>query len=203
MMQILPWAIPLGVFVVLGIWRLSVARYLKKIEERDQEIKELKDGKYEMVSASQIYDAIGLLEAETLLLRHNSGKERSYSFAQVLLAIADQLTIGVSSIHFESRIIKGLGIDERGGWYFPYGDDGITHLIGILTQNALIERHNEEYQHMTREVYSGTTGISITPNAHVVKNTEVKYYLSQSLGSRVVQQLRQESVAHTEDSQTE
>ena len=48
MIQILPWAIPLGVFVIIAIYRLSVARYLIKIEEKDREIKELKDRKYEV-----------------------------------------------------------------------------------------------------------------------------------------------------------
>ena len=41
--------------------------------------------------------------------------------------------------------------------------------------------------------------IYLTLNAHLVKNTEVKYYLS-SLGSRVVQQLRRQSTVHKEGS---
>ena len=75
-------------------------------------------------------------------------------------------------------------------------------MIGILVQNALVERRNEEYQHMTRELVSGETGIYLTPNAHLVKNTEVKYYLS-SLGSRVVLQLRQQSAFYKVDWENE
>lgn len=152
-------------------------------------------------SDSEVIDAIGLLEAETLVLRHNNGEERSYSFAEVFLAIAHRLTVGILEHHFESQILKELDLDAR-GWFLPYKDEGITHLIGMLVQNALVERRNEEYQHVTREVVSGMWGIYETPDAHLVKNTEVKYYLSQSLGSRVVQRLRQQSVAHTEGSQT-
>ena len=96
-------------------------------------------------------DAIGLLKAETLVLKNDEKKESSYSFSQVFLALADQLSIGIPSIQFEGKIRKGLNIDERGSWYFPYEDEGITHLIGMLTQSNLVDRRSEEYQHMVTD----------------------------------------------------
>ena len=188
----------LGMLAMVGlafVFSLIVVPYRQRNEARNK-VEQQREP-----SDSEVNDAIRLLQTESLVTKHNNGEERSYSFAKVFLAIADQLSIGVSSIQFEGKIRKGLGIDEKGEWYFPYEDEGITHLIGVLDQNALVERRNEEYQHVTRELVSGATGIYLTPNAHLVKNTEVKYYLS-SLGSRVVQQLRQQSVAHTEDSQS-
>lgn len=139
-------------------------------------------------SDSEIAVAIRLLEVETLVFKNNEVEERSYSFSQVFLALADQLSIGLSSTHFEDKIRKGLNIEEKGGWYLSYEDEGITHLIGMLVQNALVERRHEEYQHMRRETISTPTGISLTPSAHLVKDTEIKYYLS-PLGARVIQRL--------------
>jgi len=181
------WGLAIVIFGTICVWMGATAR--APVKQRD-EARELVE-QQRKPSDSEVTDAIRLLEAETLVLKNNEEEERSYSFSQVFLALADHLSIGISSIHFEGKLRKGLSIDERGGWYFPYEDEGITHLIGMLVQNAFVERRNEEYQHMTRELVSGATGIYLTPNAHLVKNTEVKYYLS-SLGSRVIQQLRQQ-----------
>ena len=164
-------------------------------------------------SDSEVIDAIGLLEAETLVLKNNEGGESSYSFSQVFFALADQLSIGFSSIQFEDKIRKGLNIDEKGSWYFPYANEGIPHVIGMLTQSNLVDRRSEEYQHMARDYPQDISEIAFDimqpknifrskPPQHLEKGTEVKYYLS-PLGSRVIQRLRLQSVAHTEDSQIE
>jgi hypothetical protein len=187
-----------GLFIamlIIFIWQFIRAPYKQRNEVRNM-IRQLS-----MPPDSLVNGAIQQLQAEKLEMKHNNGEERSYSLAKVFVAIADQLSIGVSLNRFEEKIRKGLHIDDYEGWYFPYEADGITHLIGLLVQNTLVERHNEEDQHMTRELVSGATGIYLTPDAHLVKNTEVKYYLS-SLGSRVVQQLRQQSTVHNEVAKT-
>lgn len=182
------WGLAIVTFGMICVWIIATAR--APVKQRD-EARELVE-QQRKPSDSEVNDAIRLLEVETLVIKHDNGEERSFSFAKVFLAIADQLSIGISLNSFDIKILKGLGIYENGGWYFPSKDEGITHLIGVIVQNLLVERRNEEYQHMTREVISGATGIYTTPDAHLVKNTEVKYYLS-SLGSRVVQRLRQQS----------
>ena len=116
------------------------------------------------------------------------------------LSISDQLSVGIPLNRFEEKIRKGLCIGDYGGWYFPYETEGITHLIGMLVQNALVERRNEEDQHVTRELVSGVTGIYLTPDAHLVKNTEVKYYLSH-FGATAIRQLRKQPTSHKEGSQ--
>lgn len=143
---------------------------------------------------------IRLLGAEKLTLKNNENEERSYSFSQVFLAITDQLSIGITSTYFEDKVRKGLAIDANEGWYFPYEDESITHLIGVLDQNALVDRRNEEYQHMVGGLnYLGTGLVLSTPKEHLSKGTQTKYYLS-SFGSRVIQQLRQQSTARKEGS---
>ena len=178
-----------GVFAGLAcvlLISLFVAPYRQRNEAR--ELVQQQD----TPTGSEVNDAIRSLKTETpLVLKHNSGEERSYSFVQVLLAIADQLTIGIHARSFESAILEGLELGLNSGWYLPSADKGSTHLIGVLTQNSLIERHHEEDQRVTREVVSGATGIYLTPDAHLVKNVEVKYHLS-PLGASVVQQLRKQ-----------
>lgn len=175
--------------LLILIWNLFRAPYRQRNEARNM-VRQLS-----VPSDNEVIDSILLFQTESLVTKHNNGKERSYSFTKVFLAIADQLSVGIPLNRFEEKIRKGLGIDEREGWYFPYEDEGITHLIGMLVQNALVERHNEEDQHMTRELVSGVAGLYLTPDAHLVKNTEVKYYLS-PLGATVVQQLCLQSPVH-------
>lgn len=145
----------------------------------------LQQGNSLMPSESEIEDAVQLLVTETVVMKHNNGDERSYSVAQILLAIADRLTNGISDINFEHVVRIGLAVGE--GWYFPYEVGSIAHVIGVLYQNALIERHIEEQQHTTRELVGNDTGFHLSP-PHLVKNTEARFYLS-SLGSRVIQRL--------------
>ena len=153
-------------------------------------------------SDSEVVDAIGLLGAEKLTLKNNENEESSYSFSQVFLALADQLSIGITSTYFEDKVRKGLVIDANEGWYFPYEDEGIAHLIGVLDQNALVDRRNEEYQHMVGGFNYATSISLFQPKEHLSKGTQTKYYLS-PLGSRVIQQLLQQSTARKEGSQTE
>lgn len=183
-------------FFVILVWNFFRAPYKQRNQARELVEQQKKP------SDSEVTDIIGLLETEKLELKHNNGEERSYSFTEIFLAIADQLCIGISSTNFETIIKNGLPIDEKEEWYFPYEDEGITHLIGVLVQNTLIECRNEEYQHMQREVVSGMTGIYMTPDAHLVKDTTVKYYLL-PLGSRVIQQLRQQATSHKEGSENQ
>lgn len=183
----------LTAILIIFVWNLFRAPSKQRDEARNM-VEQQREP-----SDREVNDAIGLLEAETLVLKNNEEEESSYSFSQIFLAIADRLSIGVLfNNNLENYITKGLGLGECKEWFFPYEHEGITHLIGVLYQNALIERHNEEYQHMTRELVSGQTGIYLTPDAHLVKNTEVKYYLS-SLGSRVIQQLRQQSTVQRDN----
>jgi hypothetical protein len=55
--QILTWAIPLGVFVLFAIWRLSVAHYIIKADNKDKEIEkkelEIKSLKNEIESINK------------------------------------------------------------------------------------------------------------------------------------------------------
>jgi len=189
------WGVAIVIFGTICVWMGATAR--ASVKQRD-EARNMVEQQREP-SDSKVNDAIRLLQTESLVTKHNNGEERSYSFAQVFLSISDQLSVGISLNRFEEKIRKGLHIDDYGGWYFPSEADGITHLIGMLVQNALVDCRIEEDQHVTRELVSGVAGIYLTPDAHLVKNTEVKYYLS-PFGSRVVQQLRHQSTAHKEGS---
>ncbi len=197
----------------LGIFALNLIRapYRQRDEAREL-VEQLK-----MPSGIEVNNIIQLLEAEKLVLKSEEG-ERSYSFSQVFLAIADHLSVGVLFGHLESSIKKGLSIDiDKGEWYFPYEDKGITHLIGVLAQNGLVDRCSEKYQRMTRDYpqdiddiirdlllkKSGMNIFNTKPPQHLEEGTEVKYYLSLPLGARVVKQLRQQSTAHKEGSRTE
>lgn len=197
----------IGAVVGLGIIyqiMLITAPYKQRNEARELVEQQRKP------SDREVTDAIRLLEAEKLVFKNNEEEERSYSFSQVFLALADQLSTGISSIQFEDKISKGLNIDERGGWYFPYKDEGITHLIGMLDQNGLVERRNEEYQRMvsdypldlTEAIMKARNTFRPKPPQHLEKGTEVKYYIS-PLGSRVVLKLRQQLTSHKEGSQNE
>ena len=200
------WGLAIVIFGMFCVWIGATARAPVKQRNEARELIE----QQRKPSDSEVIDAIGLLEAETLVLKNNEGEESSYSFSQVFLALADQLSIGFSSIQFEDKIRKGLNINEKGSWYFPYANEGIPHVIGMLTQSNLVDRRSEEYQHMTRDypqditefLTGGKNLFQSKPPQHLEKGTEVKYYLS-PLGFRVIQKLRLQSVAHTEDSQIE
>lgn len=157
-----------------------------------------KEGRLRKTIKSDVNDTIQLLQAETLVLKSNSGEERPYSFAQVLLAIADELTVGISLNSFESRILDGLTLGLGQGWYLPHEDKGATHLIGVLVQNALVERYSEEYQHMVQDYDPDIIGLKTS--RYLSKGTETKYHLS-PLGSKVVQQLHQQSTPATKGSE--
>ena len=108
-----------------------------------------------------------------------------------------QLSRGIYLHEFDSKILKALGYGIGKGWYIP-NDDAITHLIGMLDQNNLIERYDEEYQCMVPEVnYYVDAGLP----KHLERGTKTKYYLS-PLGRRVLQQLRQQSIPHTKGSKS-
>ena len=163
---------------------------------------------------SEVNDVVRLLEDEKLVSRNNEGEERSYSLSQVFLAIADYLAVGFTFPSLEGYVRKGLGINEKEGWYFPHEDLRLTHVIGVFAQNDLVERHSEEYQRMVRDYPQDIDDITLDiinvgnplyrkkPPQHLEKGTEVKYYLS-PLGDRVIRQLRQQSIADKEGSQTE
>ena len=183
-----------GVIIGLGIgflgiymWHLFRAPYRQRNEAR----KLVKQQR--IPSDSEVDDAIQLLEEETLVTRNNDGEERPYSFAKILLAIADQLSIGFRLISFVDKIHKGLDLDAGEGWFIPSG--GITHLIGVLIQNNLVERRSEAYERMVPD-YVITIA---SPPQHSEKGTETKCYLS-PFGSRVIRQLRQQSTVHKENS---
>ena len=152
-------------------------------------------------SEGEVNDAIQLLKAETLTVKNNEEEERLYSFDRVFLAIVDQLSVGVPLNHLEGQIREGLHLDVNEGWFFPYENKGITHLIGVLYQNALVDRRNEEYQHMVGGYSVYTTSISLIPppKEHLSKGTVTKYYLS-PLGRRVIRQLQ--STVYKEGSQS-
>ena len=129
-----------------------------------------------------------LLEKETLILKHNDGSKKPCSFAQALLAIADQLSVGLLSSQFESLVIKKLDLKPPEGWYLPYEDEGITHLIAILYQNNIIELTEEERQyHVPNHNQNATRYIVAMPTGGKV--TEAKYFLS-SFGAAVIKKLR-------------
>lgn len=202
------WGRVVAILGMVGVWMVTTAR--ASVKQRD-EARELVE-QLKMPSGIEVNNIIQLLEAEKLVLKSEE-EERSYSFSQVFLAIADHLSVGVLFEHLESSIKKGLSID-KGGWYFPYEDEGITHLIGVLAQNGLVDCCSEKYQRMTRDYPSDIDDITLgiinatrnifrpKPPQHLEKGTEVKYYLSFPLGARVVQQLRQQSTADKEGSQT-
>ncbi len=175
-------------------WNLIRAPYKQRNEARDM-VRQLR-----RPSDSEVTDVIRLLEAETLTFRSNDEEEHSYSFAQVFLAIAHQLSIGISSIYFDEKVRKELAIDANEEWYLPYEDEGITHLIALLHQNTLINRSDEEHQHMVPDYSQGLTTLA-NPRFLPEKSIEAKYSLS-PFGVTVVQQLRKQLISHKVGSQT-
>jgi len=189
------WGLAIVIFGTICVWMGATAR--APVKQRD-EARELVE-QQRKPSDSEVADTIRLLETETLVLKNNEEEERSYSFAQVFSAIADQLTIGVSLNGFGGRIQEALDLDANEGWFIP--NKIITHLFGVLDQNALVDRHNEEYQRMVGGLTDAFTAYTYPqPKEHLSKGTVTKYYLS-PLGRRVIQQLRQQSTAHKKDSQ--
>ena len=194
------WGLAIVIFGTICVWMGATAR--ASVKQRD-EARELVE-QQRKPSDSEVADTIRLLEAETLVLKNNEEEECSYSFSQVFLALADQLSSGISSIHFESQILKGLDLDSE--WFLPHDDEGSIRLIAMLHQNTLIDRSTEEHQHLVPDYSQGDFNQGITvftkPKWLPEKGIEAKYFLS-PFGVTVVQQLRQQSTAHKKGSQTE
>ena len=199
------WIIPLLIwFLVLLL--IVPYRVANKYKQQRNEARGLVEQQREP-SDSEVNDVIQLLEAETLVVGNNNGEERSYSFAEVFLAIADHLTVGFHSpSSLRGFIRKGLGMDERKE-YFPYEPDDFTHLFGILVHKDLIYLDRKEYERMVTDYplpnqYGVIDNRAYLPQSqHLEKGTDRTYYLS-SLGTCVKNQLYQQSTAHKEGSQS-
>ncbi len=119
------------IIAVLAIfcWNIFQAPYKQRNELRNILKSQQKP------SDSEITGTIQLLQGETLILKNDNGVKCTYSFSQVFLSIADELSIGISMNSLENKIIEGLQLNRSEAWYFPHKDKGITHFgLIYLTQ---------------------------------------------------------------------
>jgi hypothetical protein len=196
------FAFVFGMAIIYGfiyLWNLFRAPYRQR-----NELRKLVESQKKPFD-SEIAETIQLLQAETLILKKDNEEKNPYSFAEVFLSIADELSVGISLNSLESRIIEGLQLDDSKGWYFPHKDKGVAHLIGVLIQNTLIDRHDVEYQRMDKHPYTvgefiESGGLSMGER-YLSKGMESRYYLS-SRGSEIVKRLRQQLTVHKGGSQT-
>ena len=202
------WLLAVGVafvifYIPMFVWNLlkapgrMEATFKMEAKEREVILQSERDEALRLVEQLKVPSGIDVdnliqqLKSETLIIRHNNGLEQPYSFAQVFLAIEDQLSVGISESSFRHCILDKLDMSQKEGWHIQDDNGGVTHLITVLFRCDFVERVMEEYENKHGIVFNANT-VALGPTK--IKSSEAKYFITK-LGSKIVQELRVQSVS--------